>query len=65
MQGGDNHRNSAFQCPCQLTRILINFLDNALAVFKLIDRILKLLVEYPSVGDDDDAIENALLLVVM
>ena len=59
LQGGDDHRHRILKRFCELTRALVDPLHDAAPVFKLVDRVLELLIEHHAIGDHDDAVEDA------
>ena len=54
LQGSNNNIDSCFYRICQLFRINFNTLHDTRFMFKLVNCILKLLIEHISVGDNDD-----------
>ena len=65
LQRRDDDRGRGLQCIGELLRILVDLLDDALLVVKLVDRVLQLPVEDQPVGDDDDGIEDLLILCIV
>jgi hypothetical protein len=61
LNGRNYDRYAASQRPSQLLGIVVNFLNDALLVLKLIDCVLKLLVEHQTICNDNNAIENFLV----
>ena len=65
LQRGDDHRHAAFERLGELARALVDLPDDALSVFELVDRVLKLLVEHHAVGDHDHAVEDPFVALVV
>jgi hypothetical protein len=65
LQRGDDDGGAAFQRLRELAGILIDRLNDARLVLKLVNGVLKLPVEHPAVGDDDHAVENFAVRAVM
>src|SRR5262249_8230026 len=57
----DDDRNGVFKRLGELPRSLIDLLHDATLMLELIDRVLELLIEHDAIGDDDDAVEDALV----
>ncbi|CAO5241429.1 hypothetical protein FAGKG844_20168 [Frankia sp. AgKG'84/4] len=60
----DDLRRRVRQRGRELTRILVDLLDDPGRVVELVDRVLELLVEHEPVGDDDDLVEHLLVVHV-
>src|SRR5690606_19154614 len=65
LKGGDDDRHGTFECFRQLARVLVDLLDNAVLVFELVYRVLKLLVQDNAVSDDDHTVENSRVRMIM
>ena len=65
LNGRDDDRRAARQGLGELLRVLVDLLDHALLMLELVDRVLKLLVEHPAVGDHHDGVENLLVVIVV
>ena len=61
LQRGDDDRHRVLQRLGQLARAFVDLLHHAALVLELVDGVLQLLVEHDAVGDDDHAIEDALV----
>lgn len=57
LQCANDDRHAAFQSLRQLLRTLVDLLNHTQAIFKLVDRVLKLLIENQPIRHDDDAVE--------
>ena len=62
---GDDDRRAVGQGLHQLPGVLVNLLHHALFVLELIDRVLKLLIEYAPVGHHHHRIEHLLIRFVV
>jgi hypothetical protein len=62
LQRGDDDRCARAQSVSELLAVLVDFLDDALLVFELINRVLQLLIKNASVRYHDDGVEDALKL---
>ena len=51
------------QSICQLCGVVVNFSHNAFHVFKLVDGILKLFVQYEAICNHNDAVEYNLVIL--
>ncbi len=65
LQRRDDDGGAAFQRRRELAGILIDRLNDACLVLKLVNGVLKLFVKHPAVGDDDHAVENPVIRAVM
>ena len=65
LQRSDHDLGAVDQRRGKLLAVLVDGLDHALGMFNLVDRILKLLIEHPPVGDDDDAVEDLSVLAIV
>ena len=57
-------------CPCldslsELLGVLVNLLHHTCYMVKLIDGVLQLAVQHPTVGDDDDRLKDLLIVVIV
>ena len=65
LQRGDDDRDAGFQRLGELTRILVDLLNHALAVIELVDGVLQLAIQHHAIGDHDHAVEQPLVAFVM
>lgn len=65
LEGGDDDGDGVFEGDRELGGVFVDFLDDALTMLELVDGVLELLVEDATIGDDDDAIENAFVCVIV
>lgn len=65
LDGGDNDGGAVGEGFGELLGILVDFLDDALFVLKLVNCVLELLVEDEAIGDDDNGVEDAGVLGIV
>ena len=65
LQGGDHDPGPVNQRCGELTRVLVNRLDDSLRVLDLVDGVLELTVEHAAIGDHDHAVEDLLVVLRM
>src|SRR5205814_966539 len=62
LDSGYDDGDAVSESLCKLLGVVVDLLDHALLVFKLINRVLQLLIENQAICDNDDRIENFLIL---
>src|SRR5216683_8044573 len=65
LQRGNNNAGSCCNSVCQLRRVFVYFLHNTEFVFKLVNCVLQLLIQYVSISDDNNAVKNLIVICVM
>ena len=65
LQRGDDDGDRVLQRSGELLRALLNLLHYSALVLELVDGVLELLVEHHAIGDDDDAVENPFVCLVV
>jgi hypothetical protein len=58
LNGRYDDRDAAGECLGKLLCILVDLLNNALLVLKLVNRVLELLIKHTPVGNDNNRIED-------
>ena len=65
LDSGDHYLGAIHQRLSQLLGVLVNVFDHAFDVLNLVDCILELLVQHPTVGNDDDAVKHGVVGIVV
>ena len=60
LYGGDDDVLAGFQEASELRRVLVNAVNDALHLLRLLDGLLELLVEHAPIGDHNHRVEDAL-----